>query len=136
MLDVTGAGATARSDVDWYDVWNQSPEARNLQAELETIHTEGRNRPAVQETQKSEFATTWIYQLVTLIQRDAQAHWRDPSYLIAKLALNIVAGLFIGFTFWHSKNSMQGIQNKLFVGLHFENCSLPETDHYLKRRST
>lgn len=118
MLDVTGAGATARSDVDWYDVWNQSLEARNLQAELETIHAEGRNRPAVQETQKSEFATTWIYQLATLIQRDAQAHWRDPSYLIAKLALNIVAGLFIGFTFWHSKNSMQGIQNKLFVSLH------------------
>lgn len=44
-----------------------------------------------------------------------QAHWRDPTYIVSKIALNIVAGLFIGFTFWQAKDSMQGTQNKLFV---------------------
>jgi len=40
--------------------------------------------------------------------------WRDPSYIVAKLALNITGGLFIGFTFWRSKDSIQGTQDKLF----------------------
>ncbi|TCD65301.1 hypothetical protein EIP91_002826 [Steccherinum ochraceum] len=115
MLEATGAGATAHSEIVWQDVWKQSPEARRLQDELEAIHTEGRARPAVTTTQKSEFATSWLYQTATLTQRDAQAHWRSPTYLLAKLALNIVAGLFIGFTFWKSKDSMQGNQNKLFA---------------------
>ena len=53
--------------------------------------------------------------MVTLLRRDAQAHWRDPTYLIAKVALNIAAALLIGFTFFKAKDSLQGSQNKLFV---------------------
>jgi ATP-binding cassette subfamily G (WHITE) protein 2 (SNQ2) len=34
---------------------------------------------------------------------------------MAKLVLNIVGGLFIGFTFWKSKDTLQGTQNKLFA---------------------
>lgn len=34
---------------------------------------------------------------------------------MAKIALQIVGGLFIGFTFWKSKNTQQGTQNKLFA---------------------
>ena len=119
MLEATGAGATAHSDIDWHEVWKSSPEATTLQKELETIHTEGRSRPVIAATQKSEFATSWFYQVAVLVQRDSEAHWRDPTYLLAKLALNIVAGLLIGFTFWKSKDSLQGIQNKLFVCLSY-----------------
>lgn len=71
--------------------------------------------PPVETTLKSTFATSWLYQVATLLQRDMQAHWRDPTYIVSKIALNIVAGLFIGFTFWQAKDSMQGTQNKLFV---------------------
>jgi len=42
-------------------------------------------------------------------------HWRDPTYLVAKLALNVVAGLFIGFTFFQAKYSIQGTQNHIFA---------------------
>jgi ATP-binding cassette subfamily G (WHITE) protein 2 (SNQ2) len=34
--------------------------------------------------------------------------------LLAKLALNVVAGLFVGFTFFKAKDSIQGTQNKIF----------------------
>ncbi|KAJ3529193.1 hypothetical protein NM688_g7886 [Phlebia brevispora] len=34
---------------------------------------------------------------------------------MAKIALNIVAGLFIGFTFFKAKDTQQGTQNKLFA---------------------
>jgi ABC-2 type transporter len=115
MLDVIGAGATAISAQNWHEIWNTSKNASQLQQELDTIHSEGRNRPLVEATLHSEFATPWLYQMIQLLKRDASAHWRDPTYLIAKLALNIVAGLFIGFTFFKSKDSQQGTQNKLFV---------------------
>lgn len=36
---------------------------------------------------------------------------------MAKIALNIVAGLFIGFTFFKAKDTLQGTQDKLFVRL-------------------
>ena len=34
---------------------------------------------------------------------------------MSKLLLNILAGLFIGFTFFKADNSIQGSQNKLFA---------------------
>ncbi|KAG6829831.1 hypothetical protein H0H92_003374 [Tricholoma furcatifolium] len=115
MLDVIGAGATATSTQNWHDIWTKSEEARSLQSEVDAIHTEGRNRPPIVETLHHEFATPWFTQVALLLKRNARAYWRDPTYLMAKLVLNIVGGLFIGFTFWRAKNTQQGTQNKLFV---------------------
>lgn len=115
MLDVIGAGATATTTVDWHDIWQNSPEAAALEDELQRIHTEGRSRPVVQTEQRTEFATSWKHQTIALTQRNYQAYWRNPTYLMAKLFLNIVAGLLIGFTFYKAKDTLQGSQNKLFV---------------------
>ncbi|KAG2073832.1 hypothetical protein BDR04DRAFT_1178890 [Suillus decipiens] len=114
MLDVIGAGATASSSVDWHDIWKRSPEAVELQAQIERIHAEGRARPSVETERRSEFATSWIHQVVVLTQRNFLAYWRNPTYLMAKIILNIVGGLLIGFTFFKSKDTLQGMQNKLF----------------------
>lgn len=114
MLDVIGAGATATSGENWHELWQASIESKRVQQEIETIHIEGRSRPAVEASIRTEFATPWLYQTTQLLKRDAQAHWRNPTYLMAKLILNTVGGLFIGFTFFHSKDSQQGTQNKLF----------------------
>lgn len=115
MLDVIGAGATATSEQDWHQIWSASKTAAELQRDLDNIHSEGRNRPPVEAIIHSQFVTPWLYQTGQLLKRDAEAHWRDPNYLIAKLALNIFGGLFTGFTFFHSQDSQQGTQNKLFV---------------------
>ncbi|KAG6909484.1 hypothetical protein DXG01_017206 [Tephrocybe rancida] len=115
MLDVIGAGATATSEQNWHYIWLQSEEAKRLQVEVDAIHAEGRNRPPVSATFHHEFATSWFQQVALLLKRNAEAYWRDPTYLMAKLVLNIVGGLFIGFTYWRSKNTQQGTQNTLFV---------------------
>jgi len=115
ILDVIGAGATATTDTDWHAAWNDSPEAKAVDEELEGLLQEGRKRHAVDTELHSEFSTTWIYQVKTLWERDVIRHWRDPTYLVAKLALNVVAGLFIGFTFFKAKDSIQGTQNKIFA---------------------
>lgn len=115
MLDVIGAGATATSEFDWHSIWKKSAEARRLEEEIEHIHSEGRKRPAIQATFTSDFATSWIYQVWELAKRNNTAYWRNPTYLVAKLSLNIFGGLFIGFTFWKAPFTQQGTQNKLFV---------------------
>ena len=114
MLDVIGAGATATSTIGWHDVWKKSPEAISTAQDIQRIHYEGRNRPAVQTALHTEYSTSWIHQTIVVAKRSAAAIWRDPTYVTAKLLLNICAGLFVGFTFWKSPSSLQGVQNKLF----------------------
>lgn len=133
MLDVIGAGATATSAVNWYDIWNSAPESKHLQEELENIHIEGRNRPAVAAAIHSEFAAPWSYQTWELVKRDSEAHWRDPSYLVAKIILNGFGGLFIGFTFFQAADSQQGTQNKLFVSS-YQICTPNTVDSRLSSR--
>ena len=117
MLDVIGAGATATTSQDWHNVWLKSEEAVKAKAELNDLLVEGRKRPPVQATRKSEFASSWMHQLIVLLNRAFISYWRNPTYIMAKLILNIGSGLFIGFTFFKSKDTMQGTQNKLFVCL-------------------
>jgi hypothetical protein len=45
VLDVIGAGATATSEQDWYNIWKAPPESVAVQEEVNKIHTEGRSRP-------------------------------------------------------------------------------------------
>jgi len=115
MLDVIGAGATATSEKDWHAIWKAAPESHKVQAEIKAIIEEGRSRPAITTEIRSEFSTSWMFQAKELFMRNVRSYWRDPTYLMAKLALNVCGGLFIGFTFWKSKDTQQGTQNKLFV---------------------
>ena len=48
------------------------------------------------------------------MRRSAAATQRNPTYVAAKLLLNVAAGLFIGFTFWESPSTEQGTRSKLF----------------------
>ncbi|KAK6996716.1 pleiotropic drug resistance ABC transporter [Favolaschia claudopus] len=113
MLDVIGAGATATSEQDWEAVWRRAPESGRAREELERIHAQGRIRGAVQATFTSTYATSWFQQFAALYRRDLTARWRDPVYIIAKVSLNIMAGIFLGFSFYKQENSQQGYQNLL-----------------------
>ncbi|KIJ14869.1 hypothetical protein PAXINDRAFT_169539 [Paxillus involutus ATCC 200175] len=116
MLDVIGAGATAVSSTDWYQVWKSSPEASELDLEIERIHVEGRARPPLASGSEihSEFATSWITQFFALTKRGFESYWRNPTYILAKLILSVAGGLLVGLTFFHSQNTLLGTQNKLF----------------------
>ncbi|KAF9025650.1 pleiotropic drug resistance ABC transporter [Hymenopellis radicata] len=115
MLEVTGAGATAKSSQDWHQVWLNSAECEKAIHELDHIHEEGRRQPPIQAQSHSEFATPWPVQCALLLQRSLTAQWRDATYLVAKLLLNAFAGIFIGVTFYQNPDSQQGTQNKVFA---------------------
>ncbi|KAG1782156.1 P-loop containing nucleoside triphosphate hydrolase protein [Suillus placidus] len=114
MLDVIGAGATATSTTDWYNVWKCSPEAAQLQDHINDLHEQGRSHPRQLSARYSVFATSWLHQFVVLTHRNFQAYWRNPQYIRAKFMLNIAGGLLVGFTFFQANDSLQGTQNKLF----------------------
>ncbi|OBZ73443.1 Brefeldin A resistance protein [Grifola frondosa] len=86
MLEVVGAGATATTTMDWHEIWAGSPEAQKVQANLDNLLVEGRKH-----------------------------HRWKRSPRRTKLALNVVGGLLVGFTFFKSKYTIQGTQNQLFA---------------------
>lgn len=115
MLEVICAGAFAKSTIDWGEAWNNSPEREANLAEINRIHEGGRSRPLVEAALPTEFATPWMYQMKTLLVRNFRIYWRDPTYIMSKLALSTAAGLFIGFSYWRAKDTIQGAQTKLFT---------------------
>lgn len=72
ILQVIGAGASATVDRDWHKIWKASSEAQQVQVDVESIHDEGRKRPAIEQAFHSEYATSWTYQVSTLFGRDIE----------------------------------------------------------------
>ncbi|KAG9310127.1 ABC-2 type transporter-domain-containing protein [Chiua virens] len=117
ILDVIGAGATATSKVDWHDIWTNSSEAVRITKDIDTIVSQGQRDTSLVSSSTighSGFATPWAYQVWTLLERNFVHYWRSPTYLMAKITLNVAAGLLIGFSFFKRNNSLAGTQNKLF----------------------
>lgn len=116
MLEVVNKGKNARGQ-DWHSVWNNSPEYTATFTELDRIHEE-KQHVAVSggddPHEHDEFAMPFMSQLAAVTHRVFQQYWRMPSYVFAKFALGIAAGLFIGFTFYDAKGSIAGMQTVLF----------------------
>lgn len=115
VLEVIGAGSITKSARNWHDIWLKSQECTALGQELEKIHQEGRTRPFIHSESESRFPTPWGYQFVELLKRGMLDYYRNATYLSSKLALNVICGLFVGFSFFKKEESLQGTQDKVFV---------------------
>lgn len=113
MLEVVNNGYNDQGK-DWQSVWNGSPEAQEAQKELDRIKAQSRGPNTSTADDHSEFAMPLFAQIREVTYRVFQQYWRLPSYIIAKLALSIAAGLFIGFTFFSAKTTLGGMQIVLF----------------------
>lgn len=115
MVDVVSADNTAYIPIDWHNRWLRSPEIAKLRYEIQGFQNTASHDTATDYPVRAKYMTTWAYQLYALTIRGFAVYWRSPCYLFAKLALNILTGLLIGFTFFKAHNSIQGTQDKLFV---------------------
>lgn len=117
MLGVVNAGQNDKG-MDWFDIWKQSDESKQVQTELNRIHAEKeKQEPASDEDtalSHSEFAMPIWFQITQVTYRVFQQYWRMPSYVLAKWGLGIASGLFIGFSFYGAKTSLQGMQTILY----------------------
>ncbi|KIJ59863.1 hypothetical protein HYDPIDRAFT_99818, partial [Hydnomerulius pinastri MD-312] len=112
-LDVIGAGATSHATTDWFDIWKKSPESAELQSYVDHIH--GCSNSPTHSNKRAEYQTSWFHQVKTLVERGFTSYMRSPTYILAKLVLNLVGGLCNGFTFFQMNDSLLGTQNKLFA---------------------
>ncbi|KAJ5198072.1 CDR ABC transporter [Penicillium cinerascens] len=115
MLDVVNKGSNSQGE-DWFDVWKQSQESKGVQTEIDRIHKERQGATATEgePVNHSEFAMPFWFQLWQVTYRVFQQYWRMPSYIMSKWALGITAGLFIGFSFYDAKTSLQGMQTIIY----------------------
>jgi ATP-binding cassette subfamily G (WHITE) protein 2 (PDR) len=117
MLEAIGAAPGAKTEIDWPAVWKKSTEYEGVQVELARLR-ELANQPSTvmdsANTNHQVFAASFTTQLRAVGLRCAQQYWRTPSYIYAKALLTVGCSMLIGFSFFDSSNTMQGLQNQMF----------------------
>ncbi|KIX04357.1 uncharacterized protein Z518_05225 [Rhinocladiella mackenziei CBS 650.93] len=117
MLEAIGAAPGSHSDIDWFQVWRNSPEYHQVHRELEEMKMERSQIESPVTTSKAdyyEFAAPFIVQFYETQMRILQQYWRTPVYIYSKLLLCCLTGLFIGFSLFKAPNTQQGLNNQLF----------------------
>ncbi|KAF2656342.1 putative multidrug resistance ABC transporter [Lophiostoma macrostomum CBS 122681] len=125
MLEVIGAAPGSHTDIDWHQVWRNSPEYAGVKEHLAELKYERSQQVNLQRTisaQKREdkasyreFAAPFGEQLRVVTIRVFQQYWRSPTYIYSKLTLCGLSALFIGFSLYNTPNTMQGLQNQMFA---------------------
>ncbi|AGO13729.1 AaceriAGL142Cp [[Ashbya] aceris (nom. inval.)] len=116
MLEIIGAAPGSHALQDYHEVWKNSEEYQVLQAELRRMEAELQHKPRKERPdQNKEFAASLWYQYKIVTKRVFQQYWRSPDYLWSKIFMSIFSSLFIGFSFFKSKSSIQGLQNQMFA---------------------
>ena len=121
MLEVIGSAPGSHTNVDWPQVWRDSPEITTVHRQLDELAEElPRLRPvrtgqlAADKASYREFAAPFAAQLYECLRRVFSQYWRTPSYIYSKTALSVLTALFIGFSFYRAPTSLQGLQNQMF----------------------
>ncbi|AGO10579.1 AaceriABR126Wp [[Ashbya] aceris (nom. inval.)] len=116
MLEIIGAAPGSQALQDYHEVWKNSEEYRAVQEELHRMEAELQHKPRNERPdQNKEFAASLWYQYKIVTKRVFQQYWRSPEYLWSKIFMGIFSALFIGFSFFKSKTSIQGLQNQMFA---------------------
>ncbi|KAJ5682612.1 ABC multidrug transporter C [Penicillium macrosclerotiorum] len=118
MLEVIGAAPGSHSDIDWPAVWRESPERKAVHDHLAELKSTLSQKPVEESSNDpanyKEFAASFPVQLYECLVRIFSQYWRTPVYIYSKSALSILTALYIGFSFFHAENSLQGLQNQMF----------------------
>lgn len=116
MLEVVGAAPGLHASQDYFEVWKNSTEYKELQNELDYMETELVKIPKdVSPDSHLKYAAPFVEQYLIVTWRTLQQLWRTPSYIYAKIFLVVSASLFNGFSFFKAGTSMQGLQNQMFA---------------------
>ncbi|KAM0548418.1 hypothetical protein ACHAPJ_009904 [Fusarium lateritium] len=108
-------------DIDWHQVWRDSPEFQSVKQELQRLNALPSTQPSGataldhgDASQHQEFVASFWTQFREVLIRTWKHFWRSPTYTWSKTVLIILSSLYIGFTF-EAKNTIQGLQNQLYA---------------------
>ncbi|EED13444.1 ABC transporter, putative [Talaromyces stipitatus ATCC 10500] len=118
MLEVIGAAPGSHTDIDWHKVWRESPEYVKVKEHLAELRsTLSLKEPEPQANDPGayrEYAAPFSVQLWETMRRVFAQYYRTPVYIWSKFALCVLTTLYIGFSFFHAKNTIQGLQNQMY----------------------
>lgn len=115
MLEAIGAGVNPRVGVrDWKDIWLESPEFAAVEKEIEAIKSEGLSRPEPDKRGISTYATSFLFQLRIVVERNTTALWRSPDYAFTRLFVTTFISFFISLSFLQLGNSVRDLQFRVF----------------------
>jgi ATP-binding cassette subfamily G (WHITE) protein 2 (PDR) len=91
IMETIGCTPGSHSDIDWSEVWRQSPEYIQVHRELDemqqTLRSESLDHLSRSHDDYQEFAAPFIVQLWECLKRVNQQYWRTPTYIYSKTAL-------------------------------------------------
>ncbi|PRP76487.1 hypothetical protein PROFUN_15157 [Planoprotostelium fungivorum] len=112
ILEAIGAGVSGSTTKDWPVIWNDSPEHKGVQDELDRL---SEARKADSGEKAKEFATSTWYQFVQLYIRMNVVFWRSPNYNAGRIIQAIAVGLIVGFSYWDLGNSTSDLQQRVLA---------------------
>ncbi|KAG0022990.1 hypothetical protein BGZ80_010678 [Entomortierella chlamydospora] len=110
ILDVVNA---KHSDLDWPDIWNNSPEKAKLLVDIKEAHSTASKN--ADHSEELEFATPTIVQLKYVFKRMFRTYWRCPDYLLDRLFMLVIFALLNAFTFIQLGHKLIDLQSRIFV---------------------
>ncbi|KAI2486915.1 ABC transporter CDR4 [Pyrenophora tritici-repentis] len=123
MLEVIGAAPGSHTEIDWPQVWRDSPEKAEVKRHLAELKNTLRQTKSLERTVSNqerdkaayrEFAAPFLVQMRETLVRVFQQYWRTPTYLYSKLFLCGVSAAYIGFSLFQMPNTQTGMQNQMF----------------------
>lgn len=93
MLNVLTGSLGADSNLNWPEIWNNSPERKAVQKHLQELK-QGSSAPSAtpnDQASEGEFASPFIEQLWQVTKRVFQQYWRNPAYIYSKSILTVGA---------------------------------------------
>ncbi|KAJ2374118.1 ATP-binding cassette transporter snq2, partial [Coemansia sp. RSA 2611] len=114
ILDVVGSRNAA---IDWPQVWRESPESGATIAEISRINQikEAVGTDNSYESDNLVYARSHMYQIRVVTRRMFLSYWRNTNYNLARLAMQILSALIVGFTFYKLNDGTADLRNKAFV---------------------
>lgn len=110
ILDVVNA---RHSDLNWPDIWTQSPEKVQLLADIKD--TRKNHATGASANEDLEFATNTRTQLKYVFGRMSRTYWRLPQYNFGRVFMMIIFALLNGFSFYKLGASKVDLQSRVFV---------------------
>lgn len=113
MLEAIGAGSRKRIGGDWHEKWVNSPELAQVKEDIAELK---RNVvPDQGDVKITEYATSFMFQLKTVLNRTNVALWRNADYQWTRLFAHIAIALVVTLTFLQLDNTLQSLQYRVFA---------------------
>ncbi|KAF4544031.1 ABC transporter [Lasiodiplodia theobromae] len=108
-------------DVDWFRLWQESPEHEQLWRKLEGVGDSeepssltSNNNNSIDDDDPERYAATTWEQLRVVTHRAFTDYWRDPDYVLGKFHLNIGMGLINSLTYLQLRSSLTDMRSAMF----------------------